>query len=210
MMKGLLIFALIFNGLVAAGAASSGTEEELRAVEGFIGNFSKGILHTLHNEELTEEEKLAHLEEIFEPHFDFPLMAKFALGRKSWKRLTEEEKQEYTTLFQELITHQYIASLLSFKITELHVKQIKISKKKTKYIVRVNTDIHQETGQSLQIKWVLQGGPDIQDLKCFDVSIDGISLLINLQQELKSLLRREKNNIANFLRIFADKVEKGL
>ena len=206
-MKGLLIFGLIFNGLAAVSATSGGTEEEQQIVEGFIDDFSNGILQILHNEELTEEEKLARLEEIFEPHFDFPLMAKFAMGKKRWKALTAEEKQEYIALFRELIVHQYIGSLLSFEIAELQVKQIKISKRKAKYIVRINTDIHQATGQSLEIQWVLQG-TDIQTLKYFDVSIDGISLLINLQQELKSIFRREKGNIEKFLRILADKVEE--
>lgn len=208
MIKGFLIFALIFNGLTAAAAESGSTAEERQAVEDFIENFTHEILQVLHSEELTEEEKLARLAEKFEPHFDFPLMARFSLGRK-WKSLTEEEKKEYIALFRELIVHQYIGSLLSFQITELHIRQIKISKKKKKYIVRVNTDIHQETGPSLKIQWILQG-TDIQDLKYFDVSIDGISLLINLQQELKSVLRRERNNIANFLRILADKVEENL
>ena len=205
MIKRFLIFGLILNGFAAVSAVSGGAEEE-RIVKGFIESFANGILQTLHDEALTEEEKLAQLAEIFEPHFDFPLMAKFALGKKRWKGLKEEEKQEYISLFRELIVHRYIGSLLSFKITEFQIQNLNISKKKTKYIVRVNTDIYQETGQTLRVQWILQGA-DIQELKYFDVSIDGISLLINLQQELKILLRKERNNMTNFLQAMADRVE---
>ena len=211
-MKGVLVFNLIFH-MVAAGAVSdAGTEEELQPVESFIENLATEVIQILNNEELTKEDKLAQLEAAISPYFNFPFMARFSLGRK-WKSMTDEEKEEYVSLFQQQIMGQYVARLLDFQIVGWDIGLIDVSKKKTeketKYTVKIDTVVNQETGPNLVIQWKLIG-TDIQSLQCIDVSIDGVPLLINLQQDLRKILRKEGDNIANFLRHMADKIQKNL
>ena len=211
-MKGVLVFTLIFNVIAAGAVSDTGTEEELQTVESFIENLALEVIQILNNKELRKEAKLAQLETIITPYFNFPLMAKLSLGRK-WKNMTDKEKQEYTALFQQRIMHQYVARLLDIKMTGWHVGTIDVSKTKTeegtKYVVEVDTVVDQETRPSLVIQWELIG-TDIQSLQCIDVSIDGVPLLINLQQDLRRLLSREGNNIANFLRHMADEIQENL
>ena len=211
-MKGVLILALIFN-VVAAGAVSdTGTKEELQTVENLIENLASEVIQILNNEELTKEDKLSQLEAVISPSFDFPFMARLSLGRK-WKNMTDEEREEYISLFQQRIMHQYVARLLDLQMTGWHIGTIDVSKTKTgegtKYVVNVDMAIDPGTGPNLVIQWKLIGA-DIQSLQCVDVSIDGVPLLRNLQQDLRRLLRREGNNIANFLRHMADELQKNL
>ena len=211
-MKGVLIFTLIFNVIAAGAVSDTGTQEELQTVEILVENLASEVIQVLNNEELSKEAKLTQLEAIISPYFNFPFMAKLSLGRK-WKNMTDEEKQEYIALFQQRIMQQYVARLLDIKMTGWHVGTIDVSKTKTEkgtqYIIKVDTVVDQETGPSLVIQWELIGA-DIQNLQCIDVSIDGVPLLINLQQDLRRILRREGNNIANFLRHMVDEIQENL
>ncbi|MCY4513469.1 MAG: ABC transporter substrate-binding protein [Bdellovibrionales bacterium] len=203
-MKRFIIFALLFN-LIAVDAGR-GTKEEQKAVESVIETVSSDVIHILNDEELSKAEKLKKLEAVIEPYFDFSTMAKLSIGRR-WKNLTEQEKEEYVALFKQRIMNQYVARLLDLKMSGWDTEKIDISRKGTEYIVRVNTVVNQAIEPDLEIQWVLAGA-DVQELKCIDVYIEGISLLVNLQRELRNLLRREKNNIENFLRFLADEVKK--
>lgn len=207
-MQRILSFSLFFTMVTAGAVYANSTEEEEKIVQNFVEDLASELMQILDNEEITPEEKLMQLEVFLEPHFNFPLMARFALKRH-WESMTEGETGEYVSLFRQKIVHQYITQLLDLKITGWHIRQVNVSKKETRYIVRVNTVIDQEAEHSLDIQWVLIG-TDIQTLKCMDVSIDGISLLTSLQQDLKDLLRKEKNNIAGFLRLLADEIQNNL
>ena len=205
-MKRFIIFALLFHVIGADAVIGRSTEEERKAVENVIKAVSSEVVQILNDEELPREAKLARLEAVIEPYFDFSLMAKFSIGRK-WRRLTEPEREQYVDIFKQHVMHQYVARLLDLQMTGWNTRKIDVSKEGDKYIVRVNTIVNQIKKPAVEIQWVL-GGSDIQDLKCLDVSIEGISLLSNLQQELRALLRRERNNIVNFLRFLADEVQK--
>ena len=207
-MRKTLIFSLLFTTFTVGAVSGNGTGEEKEIVQNFVENLASELIQILDNEEITPEEKLAELEAFLEPHFNFPLMARFTM-RRHWESMTEGQMGEYVSLFQQKIVHQYITQLLDLKITGWHIRQVNVSKKETRYIVRVNTVIDQETEHSLDIQWVLVG-TNIQALKCMDVSIDGISLLTSLQQDLKSLLRKEKGNIVGFLRLLADEIQNNL
>ena len=205
-MRKSLIFSLLFITIVAGAGADNGTEEEQQAVQNFVEGLASEVIQIVNDEGMTQEEKLVQLETFFTPHFDFPFMARFTL-RRYWGSMTEREKEEYTSLLRQRIVHQYMTQLLGLKITDWDIRQVNIDKQETKYVVRVNTAVNQNTEYSLDIQWVLIG-TDIQALKCIDVSIDGIPLLINLRQDLRNLLKEEKNNIARFLRTLADEIQE--
>lgn len=205
-MKGFIMFTLFFNMMAADAVIGRSTKEERKAVENTIETVSSELIQVLNDEDLSREAKLNRLETIIEPYFDFSLMAKFSIGRR-WKKLTGRQKEQYVALFKQHIMRQYVARLLDIKMTGWHTRRIDVSKEGTKYIVRVDTIVNQKPEPDIEIQWVL-GGANIKNLKCLDVSIEGISLLSNLQRELRALLRRERNNIANFLRHLANEVQK--
>ena len=205
-MKRFIIFTLFFNVVAADAVIGRSTEEERKAVENVIETVSSEVIQILNDEDLSREAKLKRLEAVIEPYFDFFLMARFSIGRR-WKKLTDRQKEQYVALFKQHVMHQYVARLLDLKMTGWHTRRIDVSKEGTKYIVRVNTIVNQKPELDMEIQWVLAGA-NIKNLKCLDVSIEGVSLLSNLQRELRTLLRRERNNIANFLRHLADEIQK--
>ena len=121
------------------------------------------------------------------PHFDFPRMARLAVGR-SWRQATPEQRDAIIREFRILLVRSYAAAFTRFKGIKIEILPLRPSENPewalVESIIKLPTAVAQPI--SLNYDMELIDGK----WKVFDLQIDGASLIINnrniFQREIQS------------------------
>ena len=125
---------------------------------------------------------------------DLEFMSKATVG-KHWKTVNDNEKIIFKReLFNKFI--QFIdLHLEDFKEIKFQEKSIKLRGQK---LVYVTGSIDTKKIKNLDITWKLSS----KENKIIDVEIEKISLIKTQKLEMKALLKKNKNNFSQFLKIY--------
>ena len=128
---------------------------------------------------------------------DLEFMSKVTVG-KQWKTVADKEKIIFKiNLFNKFI--QFIdLHLEDFKEINFKEKSIKLRGQK---LVYVNGSIDTKKIKNLDITWKLSS----KENKILDVEIEKISLIKTQKLEMKELLKKNKNNFSQFIKIYFKK-----
>ena len=125
---------------------------------------------------------------------DLEFMSKATVG-KHWKTVNDNEKIIFKReLFNKFI--QFIdLHLEDFKEIKFQEKSIKLRGQK---LVYVNGSIDTKKIKNLNITWKLSS----KENKILDVEIEKISLIKTQKLEMRPLLKKNKNNFSQFIKIY--------
>ena len=125
---------------------------------------------------------------------DLEFMSKVTVG-KHWKTVNDNEKIIFKReLFNKFI--QFIdLHLEDFKEIKFQEKSIKLRGQK---LVYVNGSIDTKKIKNLDITWKLSS----KENKILDVEIEKISLIKTQKLEMRPLLKKNKNNFSQFIKIY--------
>ena len=125
---------------------------------------------------------------------DLEFMSKATIG-KHWKTVNDNEKNIFKRkLFNKFI--QFIdLHLEDFKEIKFQEKSIKLRGQK---LVYVNGSIDTKKIKNLDITWKLSS----KENKILDVEIEKISLIKTQKLEMRPLLKKNKNNFSQFIKIY--------
>jgi phospholipid transport system substrate-binding protein len=123
--------------------------------------------------------------ELIIPHFDFPSMSKWVLGR-SWPNATDEQRTRFVQEFQTLLIRTYAKALLEYSDQE--IKYFPVNADPNSNLVVVRTEIKQSGAQTIPINYSMHvsGG----EWKVVDVSINGVSLVSTYRGSFASEIRK--------------------
>ncbi|MHC4624791.1 MAG: Tgt2/MlaC family protein [Planctomycetota bacterium] len=142
-----------------------------------------GAMSVLQNKQIDEKAKEREINKIVSPIFDFPLMAKLALGRKNWPKLTPAEREKFTRLFVGRLKTSYREKISLYrdekalfkpamhKNKSIHIPMELISKDKNVAILYKLRKVDK--------RW-----------KVYDVEIEGVSILLTYRSQFDDILRR--------------------
>jgi phospholipid transport system substrate-binding protein len=116
--------------------------------------------------------------------FDFREMSKRILG-KTWRKLSDAEKDSFTELMTKLLENVYIGKLESYSGQAIIFDAERIKGKRAQV-----TTLFKGSGGTIPIHYIMRkkGG----FWRVYDINIEGVSLVRNYQEQFKSILRREK------------------
>ena len=123
------------------------------------------------------------VDEYIIPHFDFELMSQRVLG-KFWHRASGEQQRRFVREFQTLLVHTYAAALREYSDQKI---EFLASRAGDGGQVTVRTQIVHSGGPPIPIHYEMykpNGG-----WKVYDISIDGVSLVINYRSTFASEIR---------------------
>ena len=125
---------------------------------------------------------------------DLEFMSKATVG-KHWKTVNDDEKIIFKReLFNKFI--QFIdLHLEDFKEIKFQEKSIKLRGQK---LVYVNGSIDTKKIKNLDITWKLS----LKENKILDIEIEKISLIKTQKLEMRPLLKKNKNNFSQFIKIY--------
>lgn len=119
------------------------------------------------------------------PHFDFNRMTQLAVGRY-WNIATATQKQALVKEFRALLVRTYASSLTAFSNQTIEYKPFSMKPEAAE--VTVQTEVKQPGGKPIPINYDMH--KTSFGWKVYDVSIDGVSLVINYRSSFANTIRQ--------------------
>ena len=141
-----------------------------------------GVITVLKNKEIDQDAKEKKINKIVNSIFDFPLMAKLALGRDNWPKLTPPQREKFTRLFIELLLTSYREKVSLYTDENVQFKPA-VKKKTTVYIPMELKSKDKKVAILHKLRKVGNRW------KVYDVEIQGISILLTYQSQFDDILR---------------------
>jgi phospholipid transport system substrate-binding protein len=149
------------------------------------------IVTVLQNKKLDLELKKKIMDKIMGPVFDTGLMAKLALGRTHWPKLTAPQQKRFTELFVERLKNIYLDKITLYnnekvlfkhamqEKNSIHIPIVLISNDKEVAILFKFHKMDETGGSKMNEYW-----------KIYDVEIEGVSVLLVYRAQFDDILHR--------------------
>jgi len=144
------------------------------------------VISVLHKQDIDQKAKETEISGIVTPIYDFPLMAKLALGRIHWPKLTEQQREEFTELFVARIKDSYLQKVELYKDEKVRFKPA-VQNEKNKSAICIPTEL---TSKDKTIAILYKLRKVDKRWKIYDVEIEGVSVLVTYRSQFDDILRR--------------------
>jgi phospholipid transport system substrate-binding protein len=169
------LFGLLFTLAGVVWAADNATESVRTSVDAIIG--------ILKDASMDKPAKRDKIRGVIAERFDFRVMSQSTLAT-NWKKASQEEQQQFVTLFAELIQNTYIGRVEAYTNETVKYPGEKISNNRAvvdTLIVTANAEI--PVTYKLYLKderWLV-----------YDVNIEGVSLISNYRNSYQEIVKKE-------------------
>lgn len=127
------------------------------------------------------EERRQMLERVVEARFDYQEMSRRALGAP-WHALSDQEKQEFVTLFRTLLTNSYADKIETYSGEGVQY----LNERTEKEYAEVRTKVQSgKTEIPLDYRLINKAN----DWRVYDVVVDGVSLVNNYRGQFAKIIR---------------------
>lgn len=209
-MKRLLGFAALVLAFACNGASAAGEATAPEKAQELVQSTAETLLERLraeHDALVANPERVYPLvQDLVLPHFDFSKMSQWVLG-KHWRSASEEQREQFTTEFRNLLVRTYATALLEYD--DQTIRYLPLQAGDDARRVTVKTEIVQAGGPPIPINYAMYQRKDGQ-WKVYDIAIDGASMISTYRKSYYSEIRKGGLDalIAN-LRKMNEKVQKG-
>ncbi len=144
------------------------------------------VINILKDKSLSKNEKKEGILETIDGLFDFSLMARLSLGKKHWKSLTKEKRNEFSELFVERLKLSYLEKLDLYTDEEVVVDEARKTKKNRVEVLTylVTKDDKKEMIYKLyktkKKGWMV-----------YDVDVLGVSIVQTYRSQFSGVLKKE-------------------
>jgi len=130
-----------------------------------------------------EQEKRRLVRKTVDERFDWVAISRRAVGRH-WKKMTEEEKKEFTYLFGKLLERTYMDKVGSYSGETVSYEKEKVDGKYAVIYVKILTEKYGDISVKYRVwnrkgKWLI-----------YDISVEGVSLVNNYRSQFNSILMK--------------------
>lgn len=139
------------------------------------------IYEVVQKKELEPEARNNQVIEIVTPIFDFPLMARLALGRKYWPDLSKEKKERYAKLFTKRLRSSYLEKLTLYENQQVVYKEPVQVKKK----IHMPTELISKNNK-ISMLYKLYKSKD--SWKIYDVEVQGVSIISTYRSQFSQVM----------------------
>jgi phospholipid transport system substrate-binding protein len=170
----LLLLGLFFTSSLPAAAVTPSDR---------IKETVDNILVVLKNPALDKSQRRVHVREIVRQRFDYESMSQVILA-KSWRTATLPQREQFITLFRELLEQTYYSAMDSF-----NDQTVRMGRERQKgKLAEVQTYIV-SSGKEVPVSYKLRKRKD--DWYAYDVTVDGVSLVSNYRTSFRNLVKQK-------------------
>lgn len=150
----------------------------------FIVQLSRTALMSLTAKNIPRSEREARVREILHDNFDVQAIGKFAMGT-SWRQATEQQRQEYLNLFENMIVQTYTT-----RFEEYSGQQLKVTgaQQAGPQDTLVSSQILQKDGPPINIQWRVRNAES--KLRVVDVLVDNISMSVTQRSDFAAIAQK--------------------
>ncbi len=178
-----VVIILIASQVVSAGKKDSEDPNYPSDPSKLIRTKWNAVISILQNKDLDQEARIEKINKLVNPIFDFPLMAKLALGREHWPKLTDEQQEIFTRLFVERLRTSYREKIALYTNEEILFKPAQKKKSTISIPMELKTKdkkiaiLHKL--RKVDKRW-----------KVYDVEIQGVSILMTYRSQFNDILSK--------------------
>ncbi len=174
--------------ILLVGGLLSGIAHAAMSPQDLVKQTSQRMLQALRDEKAQIKKNPEHLrklvDEIVLPHFDFRKMSRLVLGRY-WRRASDGQQAKFVDEFRTLLVRTYTTALSEY--TDQTINYLPFKGDPGSGDVTVRTEVQQRGGSPIPIDYSLMR--EDSEWKVYDVTISGISLVINYRSSFASEIR---------------------
>jgi phospholipid transport system substrate-binding protein len=192
-----LAVSLLWIALAAVPAYAGAPTEAMKAT-------IDEVLRIIREKELKQpakgDERRQQLEKVVGARFDYQEMSRRALGAP-WNQLSEQEKQEFVSLFRTLLTNSYADKIETYSGEGVQY----LNERTEKEYAEVRTKVLSgKTEIPLDYRLIHKA----EDWRVYDVVVDGVSLVNNYRGQFAKILRASSySDLIDQLRKKSDKLK---
>lgn len=184
--------------LLIAGQSVNANSEDPNDPNELLRAKWDAVFSVLQNKDIDQKAKERQVDKIVSPLFEFPTMAKLALGKKHWLRLTPAQREKFTRLFVERIKGSYREIMMLYtdekvlfkpavqKKKFIHIPMELISKGKKITLVNKLRKVEERRKIKVDERWKIKVE---KRWKIYDMEIQGVSVLLTYRSQFDDILR---------------------
>lgn len=174
------VLAVFFIGVLGLSTCLA---DDCADAESLLKTKLDAALVILQQRDVPAEVKKEEVSRLVTPIFDFELMAKLTLGRKYWPGLTPPQREDFIDTFVAFLKASYLDKMMMY--TDEKIVYSKPVKKKNK--VHINTDLISGDNKISMVYKFYRGS---EDLKIYDIEVQGVSLIVTYRSQFDSILQK--------------------
>jgi len=173
----LAVLAFSFPALAAPAKSANSPAGQ------FVQRLGDTALLSLTKKDLPRKTRESRVREILRANFDVPIIGRFAMGTY-WRQASESQRQEYLSLFEDMIVQTYTTRFEDYAGQTLKVEGSSAIDADD-YIVK--SQVIQKDGPPVGLEWRVhdKGGA----LKIVDVIVEGVSMSVTQRSDFSATIQ---------------------
>jgi phospholipid transport system substrate-binding protein len=203
---GIAAACLVALGMFLVPAVPVRSQDFMAAKEPgeFIDQLGRAAIQHLTDKTISSEERRARFRDLMHKAFNVPGIGRFVLGRY-WNQATEEERQEYMRLFEELVVRTYADRFSQYSGEKYTVGKVQRDAERPNYAT-VFTTIYRPNGQSVRVDWRVRQEEN-QSWRVVDIVIEGVSMSVTQRSEFASVIESKGGTVKGLIDTLRQKVQ---
>ena len=165
----------------------------------FIESLGDKAISDLTGNNLSVEERETRFRALLHEHFDMPAINRLVLGRY-WRVATEEEKAEFSRLFEEFLVKSYAVRFAGYSGESFEVLG---GGDPRDGVVIVNSRIDRHGAEPIRLDWRVINGGD--SMAIVDILVEGVSMAVTQRSDFASVIQSRGGKVAGLLDALRDK-----
>lgn len=196
------VLAVVIVGAPVAGRADS--EPTADQARSFIADMANDGIASLTGEEIPPDEREARFRSIMGRYFAMSNIARWVVGRATWQRASEAEREAFVDVFEDLIIETYAHRFAEYQGETLAIDEALVHENGD-VLVRSHI-VRPATTQPLHVDWrVRVRGDGTQQV--IDIVVEGLSMAQKQRSEFDSFLRQHDRNLTALIDELRQRIE---
>ena len=180
-----IVVLAVFIAIALVALPPGALATEKAAATSFIDGLSDTVFKVLQSKDLSLAQKEVKVRSLLSDNLDLRHIGKFVLG-SSWRKASLAQRKEYFLLFRKHILASYTRRLVGYSGNKPQVIGATPIGKKD---ILVITNIDRDSGPPIEAAWRVRSAQG--EHKILDVVVAGISWVVTLRSEFRSVVRRQ-------------------
>jgi len=181
----------VFMLTVLGGGLTATSAHAESSAEMFVAGLADEAIQALTAKDVERSDRIIRFRKLLKANFNVPLIGKWVLGR-SWRKASDEEKQDYLGLYENYIVLTYIERFDQYSGEKLEVVK-SVAGPGNDFLV-YSTLNRPTGGDAIRVDWRVRATADVY--KIIDVYVEGISMSQSQRKEFASVMKNKGGKVS--------------
>ena len=161
----------------------------------FVSEMAKAAITSLTGKDLDPIARERRVRVLILDHFAVKDIAKWVLGRRYWRRATDQQRTEYLKLFEDLMVADYARRFEKYEGETLAIRKTEV--RDSRDAVVYSNMLRPGREKPVRVDWRIRANDGTY--KVVDILVEGISMSVTKRSEFASVIKRNGDNVEALL-----------